>query len=290
VTLLSGAVLPNLALRLIVTRPADQAQPWVLQLQQQGLDAVALPLIRISALANTQPLRDAAARLAQYRLVNFVSANAVQHFFAAQAAFAWPAQTLAGSTGPGTTAALLAAGVPASAVVAPAADAATFDSEALWQQLRHHTWAGQQVLLVRGEEGRDWLATTLRAQGASVQLLPAYLRSAPVIDGTTRPLLLAALQQPKQHVWLLSSSEAVGHLVQLLVQLLPGLAREHGAHLQPLKNAQAWAGHPRIAQTARDAGFGQVLLVRPELAAVVQQARHAQVVMAKAALLQSPPL
>ncbi len=285
----SGAAPAKPALRLIVTRPAEQAGPWVQQLQQQGLDAVALPLLQISPLPSTQPLFDAWARLAggQYRLVNFVSANAVQHFFAAQASFVWPHQTLAGSTGPGTTAALLAAGVPATAVVAPRADATTFDSEALWQQLQQHSWAAQQVLLVRGEEGRDWLADTLRAQGATVHLLPAYRRSAPVLDGTTGPLLRAALGQPQHHVWLLSSSEAVGHLLHLLqaLQALQALPGGLGSQAQSLQSAHAWAGHPRIAQTARDAGFGHVALVRPELSAVVQQARLAQ-----AALLQSHPL
>jgi uroporphyrinogen-III synthase len=176
---------------------------------------------------------------------------------------------------------LLAAGVPAAAVVAPAPHAPTLDTEALWQQLRHHAWAGRQVLLVRGEDGRDWLADTLRAQGAVVQLLAAYRRSAPVLNGDEAALLQAALQAPQQHVWLLSSSEAVGYLVQLMraVQLT-----------QNLHASQAWASHPRIAQTARDAGFGQVLLLQPNLAAVVQQARLATggaAVPPPAGLLQS---
>jgi uroporphyrinogen-III synthase len=290
--------------RLIVTRPAEQALPWVQQLQQQGCDAVALPLIHISPLPNTQPLQQAWLHVQQgrYALVMFVSANAVQQFFAAcdaqdtngpvppPQAHRWPVGCMAGSTGPGTTAALLAHGVPASAVVAPAADAPTLDTEALWQQLRHQPWAGRQVLLVRGEDGRDWLADTLRAHGAAVQLLAAYRRSAPVLMAAEQALLQAALQAPQQHVWLLSSSEAVGYLVQLVQQGQLAQAPQPG---QNLHASQAWASHPRIAQTARDAGFGQVLLLQPDLLAVVQQARLAtggSAVSPPASLLQSRPL
>ena len=118
-------------MRLIVTRPAAQAAPWVAALQALGLDAQALPLIGIEPPQNLAPVQAAWHALDALALVMFVSANAVEHFFAARPlGFAWPATLLAGSTGPGTTAALRAAGVLH--IEEPAADAPQLDTEALW--------------------------------------------------------------------------------------------------------------------------------------------------------------
>jgi uroporphyrinogen-III synthase len=246
-------------MRLIVTRPAAQAEAWVGELRRLGLDAQALPLIEIAPLADTAPLRLAWATLAAQALVVFVSANAVQHFFAARPPGAtWPAGVLAGSTGPGTSAALRAAGVGEPALVEPAADARSFDSEALWARLAARDWAGRAVLVVRGEEGRDWLAETLRERGAQVAYLAAYRRRVPHLDAAAQALLAAAQAEPTAWLWLFSASEAVANL---------------GA-LQPQADwaqARAWATHPRIAQAARLAGFGTVEIVAPSARAVAQQ-------------------
>ena len=254
-------------MRLIVTRPAAQAMPWVVALQALGLDAQALPLIDIAPPRDLAPVRaawralDAMAldslRQDSQALVMFVSANAVEHFFAARpTGLEWPATLLAGSTGPGTTAALRAAGVPH--IEEPAADAPQFDTEALWARLALRRWQGARVWVVRGEDGRDWLADTLRAQGAEVAFVAAYRRVPPVLDAAGRALLAAARAKPEQHLWLFSSSQALGHL-----QALSG-AGDWSAAL-------AFASHPRIAQAARQAGFGQVALVAPTPQAVALQ-------------------
>ena len=69
-------------LRVIVTRPRAQASSFVQALQQDGIDAVALPLIDICPVADVQPLRQAWAELPEQALVMFVSANAVQALMA----------------------------------------------------------------------------------------------------------------------------------------------------------------------------------------------------------------
>jgi len=242
-------------MRLIVTRPAAQAAAWVAELQALGHDAVALPLIDIGPPADAAPVLDAWQRLAQFRLVMFVSANAVQQFFAL-AGGPWPTGVRAASTGPGTSAALRGAGVPAVSIVEPPADGGVFDSEALWAHLAHEDWAGARVLVVRGEEGRDWLAETLRGRGALVEFVAAYQRRPPQRDAASSALLQQALAAPQAHAWLFSSSEAVGHLKQLA----PGA---------DWSASRALASHPRIAQAARDAGFGDVqLLAAPSAQAV----------------------
>lgn len=242
-------------MRLVITRPAAQAAAWVGELRALGLDAVALPLIEIGPPADTAPVRAAWQGLAACSLVMFVSANAVQHFFE-HASGPWPAGVRAGSTGPGTSAALREAGLGAAAIVEPAADAPRFDSEALWDRLAHEDWNGRRALIVRGEEGRDWLADKLRARGATVAFVAAYRRRAPRLDAVQQQTLQAALREPWRHLWLFSSSEAVGHLRALA----PGA---------DWSASRALASHPRIAQAAREAGFGPVHeLAAPGAAAV----------------------
>ncbi len=243
--------------RLIVTRPAAQAADWVAALQAQGLAAVALPLLRILPPADARPLHQAWASLPGTALAMFVSPNAVQHFFAARPPGAgWPADTRAGCVGPGTAAALLAAGLDVQQLLQPAADSVQFDSEALWAQLQARPWAGARVLVVRGEGGRDWLADQLQAQGAALAFVAAYRRAPPLLDAAEQALLAQARASPAAYAWLFSSSEALRQLTALTAM---GMAPP-AAPVPPAPWDAAWAlaTHPRIAQTARDAGFGRV--------------------------------
>lgn len=235
------------ALRVLVTRPQPQADEWVARLRDAGAQAWALPLIDIGPPDDTAPVLQAWQRLASLALVVFVSPNAVTRFFALRPGTqAWPPATLAGATGPGTSAALRAGGVPEAMLVEPPAQAGRFDSEALWSRLApRRDWRGAEVLVVRGEEGRDWLADTLQRQGARVSFVAAYRRSPPQLDAAQQALLQQALAEPAAHLWLFSSSEAIGHLEALA----PGASWQH---------ARAAATHPRIAARARSAGFGSV--------------------------------
>jgi uroporphyrinogen-III synthase len=244
-------------MRLLVTRPAAQAAEWVAWLRERGVEALALPLIGICAPRQPATVREAWSRLATCRLVVFVSPNAAEQFFALRpAGMHWPDDTLAGSPGPGTSRVLRALGVGAERIVEPAADAPQFDSETLWMQLRRTDWRGAEVLIVRGESGRDWLADTLREHGARVGFVTAYERGAPLLDAAQCDVLHDAVARPAAHAWLFSSSESIGHLQALVPTAVWGKAR-------------ALATHPRIAQRARDAGFGQVHECRPSVDAVV---------------------
>jgi uroporphyrinogen-III synthase len=238
----------------LVTRPAPQAAPWVDKLRAKGLDARALPLIAIEPVTDPAPLRDAWHLLPQRDLAMFVSSNAVHGFFAARpAARTWPRGLRAAATGPGTVEALVAAGVPASQCVAPRA--APFDSSALWSVLQAENWSGRSALIVRGDGGRDEFAQALRAAGAKVAFAQAYSRRAPLWSDDDRALALAALEAPQLYAWLLSSAEAIDHLVALLPS-------------SDWRASTAVASHPRIAQRARRAGFGHVLEAPPLVDAV----------------------
>jgi len=247
-------------MRVIVTRPENEARRWARYLRERGFDAVELPLITILATPEPAAVKSAWRSLADVPAVMFVSGAAVRHFFAQRPAQAkWPATTRAWATGTGTRQALIDAGIDAGSVDAPQADATQFDSESLWQVVAGQVAPGQCVMIVRGAgqgregAGRDWLAERLLAEGVQVRHVTAYVRGAPRLS----PEELAQASDAAQGdaVWLFSSSQALAHLKVLL----PG---------QDWSRARAVATHPRIAQTAREAGFGVVCESRPTEEAV----------------------
>jgi uroporphyrinogen-III synthase len=256
-----------LSKRVIVTRPLRDAQAWVSDLSAADLHGVALPLIEIRPADDPAPLQRAWQQLAGYAGVMFVSANAVDSFFASRPLSAisfgveGAIKTRAWATGPGTAAALARAGVAPQCVDAPAADAAQFDSEALWRLVGAGIKPAQRVLIVRGSDGqsesaaqgvgRDWFAQRVGEAGAQVDYVVSYRRVRPHLDAAQLELARAAAVDGS--VWLFSSSEA---LLNLLTSL-PG---------QDWRAARAVATHARIAVAARQAGFGTVVESRPALA------------------------
>ncbi len=254
-------------MQLLVTRPRDQAADWVERLQEQGIAACALPLIEIAPLSDLVPLRQAWQRLSEQAFVMFVSANAVQAFFDARpAGQSWPAATTAGATGPGTVAALGHAGLRAEQIQSPPAHAASFDAEALWAEIARAPlaeWRGRRVLVVRGEDGRDWLAARWREQGASVEFVAAYERRLPQWGAPEHGRCAQALARPLEHAWLFSSSEAVANLGRLRP------AADWSA-------SRALATHERIAAAAQHLDFAAVLTVAPSVPAVVGAMRSLQ--------------
>ena len=274
--------------RVIVTRPAPDADVWVASLQQGGVSAQALPLIEIApvgSFTDTSAVQQAINNLGEYTAVMFVSANAVKHFFSrylcsnvpladvnkAQAAPENIANKLPDhlrflAPGPGTVAALLAAGVPGGQIDAPPPDAAQFDSEALWQVVGKRDWRACKVLIVRGKGdaagastgmGRDWLAGQWRISGATVDVVSSYERRAPCL--TVQQIDLAKAASCDGSVWLFSSSEAVVNLTRQ-----PGL---QGVSWQ---SARAVATHPRIHDAVRAALWGVVLVSRPALPDIIK--------------------
>ena len=254
----------------IVTRPAPDAQRWVDQLQQRGISAEALPLIEIASMADVTAARAAWVHLDDYAAVMFVSGNAVDHFFAIQRSGAeLNQQDLASfksvrfmAPGPGTAQMLAAQGVPAAQIDTPPADAAQFDSEALWRVIGARNWTAQRVLIVRGQSGhigtsdaagagREWLANQLENAGASVDFVVVYERRAPRFTEAQQRRIVAS--QRDGSVWLISSSEALAHL--------PPAA--------DWSQARAIATHSRIAHAAQAAGWGVVIESRPALADIV---------------------
>jgi uroporphyrinogen-III synthase len=269
--------------RLIVTRPAAEAASWVQALQAQGWPAQALPLIDISEpqdAATLALLRHWRTHWLDMDAMLFVSGAAVRHFFAqdVRAPTRPDGDTRFWAPGPGTAQVLAQAltglGLDPTRIDAPPADAGQFDSEALWPVVASQVRSGQRILVVRGASpegaaaagsspppnrhagnGRDWLIQQCEAAGARVESCVAYERAAP--RWTTAQSAVARAAASSGSAWLFSSSEAVNHLLT---------AAPH----TDWSPACAIATHPRIAASARAAGFGRVIETRPALPDVLR--------------------
>lgn len=284
----SGAA--GLPLRVRVTRPQAEAVQWVAALQSQGWAAEAHPLLLVcepSEAAERQALAHWRQQWTAFDAVMFVSPAAVAHFFAAPVALPSGPRPRAWAPGPGTAQRLRQVflgfaqgpGWVSDRVDAPPCDAPSFDSEHLWPVVAGQMAPGRRLLVVRGHSagadaavhgeprpasgsGRDWLAEQCRRLGAEVQWCVAYERRAP--DWSDAERVALAQGAADGSVWLFSSSEALAHLLDACAGSADGPAKTDWT------SARALATHPRIAEAARQAGFGEVRLCRPALEDVLQ--------------------
>lgn len=161
--------------RVLVTRPAHQAEALCRLIEQAGGEAVRLPTLEIAEPSDPSTLEHALAALPHAAFAVFVSPNAVERGLAhLRAHGGWPATLRFAAVGAGTTRALHAAGV--AEVLAPRE---RFDSEALLALLPAEAVRGRHVLLFRGEGGRERLAEELAARGAQVVHAVCYRRIPP---------------------------------------------------------------------------------------------------------------
>ncbi|MBX3608556.1 MAG: uroporphyrinogen-III synthase [Hydrogenophaga sp.] len=256
--------------RVIVTRPEPDATRWVKSLRERGWSVEALPLLRIDepqAPQDREQLTHWRRAWTSQDALMFVSAAAVQHFFA-DAVAPGPGHARFWAPGPGTARALSQAlwplGIGDDRIDMPPADAAQFDSEHLWPVVRSQLAPDSRVLVVRGAtdepnegrlagNGREWLVEQCRAAGAEINACVAYQRTVVALDMAERERVQSF--SGDGNVWLLSSSESL--------RALRGVWPE-GAR------ATALATHPRIAQAARELGFARVIQARAVLADVVR--------------------
>lgn len=258
-------------MRVLVTRPLNEAATWMAGLTAAGHEAVVLPLIDISPVTDTSEVLAAWQNASSYQAIMFVSAAAVKHFFStALAATTQPTlcqhlgHTRCWATGLGTRKALLQLGIPDTLVDSPPIDAGQFDSEALWHVVSSQLVPKRPVLIVRGTDelvaqndsltiapkgvGRDWLAQTLQNADVPVHWVVSYQRAVPKWSDAQKQLAVQASADGS--VWCFSSSQAISFLKQVLPY-------------QTWASAHCIATHPRIAEAARALGFGHISLSRP---------------------------
>ncbi len=157
-------------LRVLLVRPAGQADALADRLQAIGIDPVVVPAVAILPPASWDGADGALRALARYSWVLFTSANGVRMFFerrqALKVADPLPPTVRWAAIGPGTAAALAGYGI-----------------ENVWVPSRYlgeitgdelPVRPGQRVLRVRGETASPAATAHLRGRGVAVDEVVAY--------------------------------------------------------------------------------------------------------------------
>ncbi len=238
----------------VVTRPLAQAQALQQKIAAIGCEAIVFPLLEIHPLADTTALDAALATLERYALVAFVSPNAIDAAFARRAD--WPASVPLAVMGEGSRQALAAHGVTAAATrIYSPLDTERTDSQTLLAALDLPALAGREVLILRGESGRELLADALAAAGVQVTQVAAYRRAAPRLDAAGAAQLQHLLASGCD--WIITSSEALQILVRMVEQA--GSTQPPQDVVVKLKHQRLIVPHARIAETAQALGFCNVI-------------------------------
>ena len=232
--------------RVLVTRPAHQADGLCRLIEAAGGVAIKLPLLAIEPVANPAAAQRKLAE--EHDLWIFTSANAVRGVLPLIGGH-WRGTRLA-AIGPATASAIAAAGGAGAA--APLAGAS---SEALLALPELAQIAGRRILIVTGEEGLDVLETGLVARGATVGRAEVYRRVALPYPPEA---VVAALR--KADVIVVTSGQSLDHLVRLTPEdSRKSLLRKRLVVPSPrmLEKARAlgFTSMPRIAEPVSDAGF-----------------------------------
>lgn len=218
-------------LRVLLTRPAAQAERLNQELRELGGNPILLSLLEIAARLPTPQTTPTLDELEQINFLIFVSVNAVDCGLAYLPVI--PSSVMVGAIGQATAERLHAAGID------PTLVPARFDSEGFLALPQVQNLRDKAILIVRGEGGRERLADGLRARGAQVRYLEVYRRVCPHWRQEDVSTVLRA------DVITVTSSEALENLA-----ILAGLPGGSALLDKPLL-----VYHDRIAGRALELGF-----------------------------------
>lgn len=231
---------------IVVTRPAGLCERLASLIAAAGGNPIVFPLIEIRAAGDFAAARERFARIGEYDIVAFVSANAVEHGCALlPSGMPLPPALQVAAVGAGTARALQARGV--SRVMLPRD---RYDSEGLLALPELTDVAGRRVLIVRGVGGRELLAETLTARGARVEYAECYER---LPSSASPEPLMAAWRAGGLHAVTITSSEGLRHLHALL----PPRGRIH------LRATPIFVTHERMREAAHRLGLDDVVIAEP---------------------------
>lgn len=220
--------------RILLTRPEGQVESLAARLRAQGAEISHFPAIRITL---TPPDSTARAMVEQATFVIFVSANAVRGLMAGPDSLMQVVRHASGvaAIGPATTKALLEVGLEPNVVAPPPYNSEALLSTPALQDLEH-----RQVVIVRGQSGREALAEELDRRGAEVQYLEVYRRDSP-----TDTLSLEEMPGGPPEAICVTSVEIAENLLQCVTP----------EEETVLRQSTLIAGNTRIADACRKLGY-----------------------------------
>jgi len=246
-------------LKIVVTRPRDQAAQLARSIEQAGGVPLLFPLLEIAAAQDSEALHEQISRLDQFDLAIFISPNAVRYGMEVICATLSPSLASTGganvgrasarhvglkpdlriaAVGQGSAKALRELGI--TNIIAPTE---RFDSEALLALPELHNVQGWRVMIFRGNGGRELLGDTLKARGAVVEYATCYQRS----KTQQNP---AELLNANADALTVTSSEALAYLWEML---------EAGGRAR-LAALPLFVPHERIAAAAHKQGWQNVIV------------------------------
>jgi uroporphyrinogen-III synthase len=224
--------LPLAGLNIIVTRPREQADYLAQGIIALGGHAILFPLLEIEPQFDNAALHDLIARLPQFDLAIFISPNAVR--FGLQAVGKLPLTLRLAAVGQGTARTLRAASEQT--IIVPQTQ---FDSEALLALSELQAVENKNIVIFRGDGGRELLGDTLKSRGAHVEYATCYRRSKPTVT-------LDSLLAQKLDALTISSSEALRNLAEM-------------SKFESLFTLPLFVPHPRIAAAAQQFGWQNII-------------------------------
>ena len=236
-------------MQVIVTRPANAGRRLFERLVAHGFRACWWPAFDIGDAPDPVHARDVLGRLSDYDLAIFVSASAVR---AAQRLLSapWPPGTMIGAVGASTRTAIEAELDPPPSVVISAADEDhQSGSEAFWGAWLATNRRAHRVLLVRAQDGRNWLNERFVEQGAQVDAVAVYSRHLHRPSAAELQNLQKSIVSGERPAIVFSSTEAVMALDRQV----------DSAGQAWLRNGIAIACHPRIGEQLLSNGYARVL-------------------------------
>jgi uroporphyrinogen-III synthase len=233
----------------IVTRPASAGKRLFDRVIEQGHRALWWPAFDIDAAPDVERARATLARLADYDLAIFVSVHAVR---AARAVLdgAWPCGTMIGAVGASTRAAIEAELQPDPSLIVMAQDEDQHSgSEAFWRAWEASARRARRVLVLRAEDGRNWLSKRFAEHGAQVDTVAVYSRRLHRASVDERQQLQHWITANERPAIIFSSTEAVAALDQQI----------DATGQAWLRTGTAIACHPRIAEQLSSNGYARVI-------------------------------
>jgi len=221
-------------LKVLVTRPQQQAQKLCALIESAGAEAITFPVIEIVELDDKQWVQP---ELNMLDMIIFVSRNAVSAFVGANKELI-PDTTKLVSVGAGSAESMRAHGLRVD--LQPEK---SIGSEGLFSLPDFANMSEKKVLIIRGRGGRELLADTLKQRGAEVSYLEVYQRCLP------SPTEVECQQALKAEIIVCTSVAGVKNLVLLL---------EKG--LKIIQDKPMLVVSERIKKTAVLLGFKQVMV------------------------------
>ena len=228
----------------LVIRPAGLGERLAALVRDEGGEAIVFPAIEVLATSRPSRLDALIARLHTFDWAVFISPTAArQGVGAVRARRAWPEQPRIAAIGRGTAAALAEMGF--ANVLAPEAPG---DTDSLLALPELQDVAGQNVVVFRGEGGREKLARVLAERGARVEYGECYRRARPEADVTD---LVSRWQAGDIQAVCAASRESLANLRAML-------GSDNAAMLAA---TPVFVPHPRIANAAKELGCERAIVV-----------------------------